>query len=770
MNHTTKIQIQGIVQGVGFRPFVYRIATEHSLSGYVLNCRRKVEIVVTGSNNSIDRFLSDLQTKNPPLSRIYSIETTQIPLRNFRKFTIRTSKKHSGTGSSIIPPDTGICDDCLSELFNPSDRRYLYSFTVCTNCGPRYTTVSDLPYDRGNTTMIDFPLCDACDIEYRSPEDRRYHAQPTCCPACGPVMLLYDRRKVLIETGNSAIEAAASHLDRGEILAIKGIGGIHIATLATDDAVLIRLRERLGRCEQPFAVMAGDLNSAKEFASASPVEEMLLTDCRKPIVILEKSGGYDLSEQIAPLLHNIGVMLPYSPVHYLLFHYGTKSAYVVTSANRPGLPMAIENEEAFLKLAGIVDYYLLHNRRIANRTDDSVVRVVGDNPSFVRRSRGYVPEPIELPFEVEPVIGVGAELQSAVTIAKGRYAYISQYIGNTKKIETFEYHNEVARHLKKLTGIDPSRYACDLHPLFNTTRYASDVASRSGQPLIRVQHHQAHLASLMADNQLPVDSRIIGIALDGVGYGTDGTAWGGEIMEVNYHGFVRHASLKSQPMAGGDLVAYYPSRMVLGMLYGMLDEQELRNLDLRFRYGNEERTVVLRQLAGGINLSYTTSMGRVLDAVAALLGICYHRSYDGEPAMKLESVARGGSDVNAPSFSVVFSKEEERGGREREVLDTSQILLEVCENIGKFSRADLAYAAEDVLARGVAYAAVRAAEKIGINVVGLSGGVAYNDHIACRIKEIVEGYGYEFITHNRVPCGDSGISLGQVVVAGIQSL
>jgi len=407
-----------------------------------------------------------------------------------------------------------------------------------------------------------------------------------------------------------------------------------------------------------------------------------------------------------------------------------------------------------------VTYYLLHNRRIANRTDDSVIRVVGNSPSFIRRSRGYVPEPIELPFAVAPTIGVGAELQSAVTIAGGKHAYISQYIGNTEKIETLKYHNEVARHLEKLTGITPARYACDMHPLFNTTKYAEGTASGSDLPLVRVQHHHAHLASLMADNRLPPDSRIIGIALDGVGYGTDGTVWGGEVMEVDYHGFVRHANLLSQPMPGGDLAAYYPSRMVLGMLYDVLDKQELRNLDLWFRYGEDERTVVLGQLAGGINIAHTTSTGRVFDAVSALLGICYHRSYEGEPAMNLESAARRGSDADAPTIPVVFSGD---------VLDTSQILSGVYEMMssGGYSRADLAYAAEDALARGVADAALRAAAKIGIDVVGLSGGVAYNDHIVRRIRQVVEDSGCVFITHKRVPCGDGGVSLGQAVVAGV---
>lgn len=761
MNHITKIRIHGIVQGVGFRPFVYRIATEHGLSGYVLNCGRGVEIMVSGRKGAIEEFLSDLQTKNPPLSRIHSIKTTHAPPQNFERFAIRASKMQSSAGSSIIPPDTGICDDCLRELFDLTNRRYLYPFTVCTNCGPRYTTVTDLPYDREKTTMIDFQLCNACNLEYQSPEDRRYHAQPTCCPECGPEMLLYDHKQELIETGNDAIKAAAAHLDRGAIVAVKGDGGIHIATRTTDDAVIVRLRGRLGRSGQPFAVMAEGMGAAKEFADVSPIEAGLLSDCRRPIVILGKSENYAISEQIAPFLHNIGVMLPYTPIHRLLFHYGTESAYVMTSANLPGQPMVVENEEAFLRLGGLADYYLLHNRRIANRTDDSVIRVIGNSPSFIRRSRGYVPEPIELPFEVAPVIGVGAELQSAVTMAAGRHAYISQYIGNTRKIETLEYHHEVACHLEKLTGIIPERYGCDLHPRFNTTVYATDTASRD-LPLIRVQHHHAHLTSLMADNRLPLDSRIVGIALDGVGYGTDGTAWGGEIMEVDYHGFVRHASLKSQPMPGGDLAAYYPSRMVLGMLYGVLDDQELCNLDLWFRYGDDERRAVIRQLASGINISHTSSMGRVLDAVSALLGICHHRSYEGEPAMKLESVARrgSGSDAGAPTIPVVFSGD---------VLDTSQILSGVHELMrgARYSRAELAYAAEDALACGVADAAVRASDKTGIRIIGLSGGVAYNDHIVRRIRETVEESGCVFITHARVPCGDGGVSLGQVVVAGV---
>ncbi|MFC1786785.1 carbamoyltransferase HypF [Halobacteriota archaeon] len=760
-----KIHVYGIIQGVGFRPFVYRIAHEHELRGYVLNFGNGVEIWVEGDEGEIDEFLHDLNTENPPLSKIDKIVIEKIPQKVFEDFTIKKSKKSSSIKSSIIPPDVDICENCLSEMFNTSDRRYHYPFTVCMNCGPRYTTVSYLPYDRQNTTMIDFPLCEKCNEEYTSPMNRRHHAQSICCSDCGPKMMLYnDKRELVLESyRDKTIIKTAKLLNDGSVVAIKGIGGIHIATKATEDASLLRLRKNLGRSEQPFAVMTRDIETARSFTLVNSIEEKLLTSHRKPIVALEKSDKFHLSEYVAPGLHNIAVVLPYTGLHHLLFRALKDPTCVMTSANLPGRPMIKSNLEAFEKLDGIVDYYLLHNRKIANRTDDSVVRVIGDKTSFIRRSKGYVPEPINMPFAFETdALGVGPELNNTLTVLNGNQAYVSQYIGDTKKIETLEYHNEVADHLKRLTGINPLVWGCDLHPRFNTTHYAMENAKKT----IKVQHHYAHLVSLMADAMLPRDAKIIGIAADGAGYGTDGTIWGGEILEVSYDDFRRCASLEAQPMPGGDAAAYYPSRMVLGILSKVLSDDELAKMKLRFKHENyKEGRIVIEQLRRGINVISTTSTGRVLDAVSSLLGITHHRSYEGEAAMKLESAARHGKNLEIP----LRFKTERDGHEKRIVLDTTQILLNIYENLNVHSRADLAFSAEDAIATGLAELAINAAEKQDIGTIGLSGGVAYNEHITTRVREIVEANDFIFIVHNKIPTGDGGVSLGQAIIASLKS-
>ncbi|NYT00914.1 MAG: carbamoyltransferase HypF [Methanocellales archaeon] len=760
-----KIHVYGIIQGVGFRPFVYRIAHEHELRGYVLNFGNGVEIWVEGDKREIDEVLHDLNTEKPPLSKIDEIIIEKVHQKGFEDFTIKKSKKNVSTKSSIIPPDVDICENCLSEMFSRSDRRYHYPFTVCMNCGPRYTTVSYLPYDRQNTTMIDFPLCEKCNEEYTSPTDRRHHAQSICCSDCGPKMMLYNGKRWLVLESHSdeIIIKTAKLLNEGSVIAIKGIGGIHIAAKAIDDVSLLRLRKNLGRPEQPFAVMTRDMETARSFTLVNSIEEELLTSNRKPIVALEKSDKFYLSEYVAPGLHNIAVMLPYTGLHHLLFKELGDTTCVMTSANLPGRPMIKSNKEAFEKLDGVVDYYLLHNRRIANRTDDSVVRVIGDKTSFIRRSRGYVPEPIEMPFAFETdVLGVGPELNNTVTVLNGDQAYVSQYIGDTKKIETLEYHNEVAEHMKRLTGINPLVWGCDLHPGFNTTHHAMENAKKT----IKVQHHYAHLVSLMADAMLPRDAKIMGIAADGAGYGTDGTVWGGEILEVSYDDFRRCASLETQPMPGGDAAAYYPSRMVLGILSKVLSDEELAKMKLRFRHENyKEGQIVIEQLRRGVNVIPTTSTGRVLDAISSLLGITHYRSYEGEPAMKLESIARHGKILEIP----LRFKIERDGHENRTVLDTTQILLNIYENLDVHSRADLAFSAEDAIATGLAELAINAAEKQGIGTIGLSGGVAYNEHMTTRMREIVESNDFTFILHSKIPTGDGGVSLGQAIIASLKA-
>lgn len=755
-----RLRIYGIVQGVGFRPFVYGLAHKYGLKGYVLNFGNGVEVMIEGDGRQMETFLHDLKTKKPPLSRMDKIEIETVPRRNFSDFTIRKSEKSDRIESSIIPPDVCICDECLGEMFDLNDRRYRYPFTVCTNCGPRYTMTSQLPYDRQNTTMVDFSLCKLCSEEYASPTDRRYHAQPTCCSDCGPKTMLYDDGGALLleSDRDDAIVRTAELLNRGKIIAIKGVGGIHIAVKVADDVPLSKLRKRIGRDEQPFAVMTRDLHTAKGFALINQTEERLLTSYRRPIVVLDKSEEYYFSELVAPGLHNIGVMLPYLGIHHLLFRELKEPACVLTSANMPGRPMTKSNTEAFEKLNGIVDYYLLHNRRIANRTDDTVVRVIHGRTNFIRRSRGYVPEPTVLPFVLEKgALGVGAERDVTISIVHGDRAYLSQYVGNTREIETLQYHNDVVEHLKQLTRISPDIYGCDLHPLFNTTRYAMESAKS-----IKVQHHHAHLVSLMIDNGLPIDSEIVGIAVDGVGYGPDGTVWGGEILMASYDDFTRCASLETQPMPGGDLTTYYPSRMVLGILSKVLGDDELARVKLQFKHDNEVQ-VIIEQLRRDVNVMRTTSTGRILDAVSALLGITYYRSYEGEPAMKLESVARGGRGVL--DIPIRFKTEDGR-----KVLDTTQIVLSVYENLNVHSKADLAFSAEDAIAAGLAELAMGAAKKQNIGAVGISGGVSYNAHITRKIWELVEERGFRFITHDRIPNGDGGISLGQAVVAGLQNI
>jgi hydrogenase maturation protein HypF len=758
-NEAKLLHITGTVQGVGFRPFIYLLAKTHGLSGYVKNLGNYVEILIEGKQKNIDYFIKELPKKKPPLAKIVEIKSKNVPLSAWSNFVIVPSE----TGvfeNSIIPPDTAICEQCRSEIFDPSSRYYHYPFTVCTNCGPRYTTVRTLPYDRENTTMADFPLCSDCKKEYTDPLNRRYHAQPVCCPKCGPEIWLSDSEGNVLIKGYEAIVRASDLLQQGSILAIKGFGGFHIACNARKEEPVKELRKRLRRPEQPFAVMAKNAGVVETFAEVEGPGRGYLTSYRRPIVVLPRTKQFTLAESVPSGLHNIGVMLPYTATQNLLFDRVPDAVYVMTSANLPGRPMVVENKEALGMLKGIADFFLLHNRVIANRNDDTVVRIVNGRAAFIRRSRGIVPEPVELPFEVEASIGVGAEMNSTVTVAKGKLAYVSQYIGNTSHVETFRYHSEVVRHLIRLTGIKPLYWGCDLHPSFNTTHFALKMG---GENILQVQHHHAHMLALMADNSLPLDSRILGIALDGVGYGSDGTVWGGELFESSYFGSERLGHLLPQPMPGGDLASKVPSRMVLGILSERLEKSELEKLPLAFPQGNMEFSTVMKQLETGVNVVRSSSTGRVLDAAATLLGICNKRTYDGEPAMKLESAAKKSTHV--VDLPVVFKTDKNSGVP---MLDTTELLLGVYELSGKYSSVDLAFAVEECLAKGISELSVSLAAKRGLEMIGLSGGVAYNDHITSCIAETVKEAGFEFLAHLKVPCGDGCISFGQALAAGLR--
>ena len=754
------LHVQGIVQAVGFRPFVYRIAHEHNLKGYVKNLGDAgVEIIVEGREEDVEAFLRDLYRKKPPLARIDKVEKREIPPQGFPEFYIEKSSKGGKGGDSIIPPDIAICDDCLRELFDPTNKRYMYPFIVCTNCGPRFTIIEDLPYDRENTTMREFPMCDFCRSEYEDPLNRRYHAEPVCCPVCGPTYRLYtnDGQELI----GDPLRKAAELIDRGYIVAIKGIGGIHLACDASNEEAVMELRRRTFRPQKPFAIMADSIETVKGFAHVGREEEEELTSYRRPIITLRKREPFPLPESLAPGLHTIGVMLPYAGTHYVLFHWSKSRVYVMTSANYPGMPMVKDNERAFEELKEVADYFLLHNRRILNRADDSVVRFVDGRRAVIRRSRGFVPLPIEIPFDYRG-LAVGAELMNAFGVAKNGKVYPSQYIGNTGKLEVLEFMREAIGHFKRILRVeDFDIIIADLHPSYNTTKLAMELANELNVELLQVQHHYAHIASVLAERNL---ESAIGIALDGVGYGTDGNVWGGEVLYLGYEDVERLGHLDYYPLPGGDLASYYPLRALMGILSKVYSIDEIEGVVRRccpravesLKYGEVEFNVVLNQLAKGINTAYSSSTGRALDSLAVLLNVAYRRHYEGEPAMKLESFAMKGK--NDLKFEVPV---------EGELIRVEGLFQDALEVSDRASPADIAYSAHLALARAFAEVAIEKAEEFGVKDIAVSGGVAYNELIVKTIRKRVEASGLRFHATAEVPRGDNGINVGQAFLGGL---
>ncbi len=754
----TKINVTGIVQGVGFRPFIYRIAVKNCLNGYVKNRGDAgVEILLEGNPHKIQSFMRALKEEKPPLAQIYQAITKKLQgAEEHDRFTIHKSSNEAEHAGSVIPPDIAICNDCLRELRDPKDPRYDYFFITCTNCGPRFTIIEKLPYDRENTTMRDFPMCNFCQKEYDDPLNRRFHAQTVACPECGPKAYLTSQNGKLLKT-KDPIREAGKLLSEGHILAIKGYGGFHVATSTTKDKPLTRLRETKHRSQKPFAIMARSIEAAKTFAEVSREEEKLLTSYTRPIVLLDKSDCYYLSNLVAPNLHNIGVMLPYTGLHYMLFDPVTDAAFVMTSANPPNQPIIKDNEEALKALGNIADYFLFHNRQIAHRCDDSVLRMHGKNPVFIRRSRGYAPAPIILKEKAKRcVIGLGGELNNTSCVLLEDKAFISQHMGDVENIETKQFLEDATKHLIHLTNSKPEAIACDLHPKFTTTQLAHELAEENGWQLTQVQHHYAHVAALMAEHNA---KEMIGICCDGYGYGTDSEAWGGEIIlgtREKPH-FKRLAHLEKQPLIGGDLATRYPLRTVAGILSKKMNVEEwLMSNKERFPHGEQEIQLILNQLEKQHGTVETTSCGRILDAVAAMLDICYERTYEGEPAMKLESIATKGKNILRlkPRIS-------------RDQLETTPLLYEIYENRNKNSEADLAYSTHAYLAKGLAELAIQGAQEHAIRSIGFTGGVACNEILSSIIKEKIETAGLQFLVHETIPPGDGGISFGQAIVGGL---
>ncbi len=748
-----RLIVRGIVQGVGFRPFIHRLAEDMELNGYVRNLGDRVEIIVDADKKRLREFIRRIEEEAPPLARITEINVEKHPGPVPAGFEI----KESGSTEELepqMPPDAPVCEDCLREMFDPDDRRYLYPFTGCTNCGPRFTIIEGFPYDRENTTMADFPLCDACRREYEDPRDRRYHAQVVCCPECGPSYRLEDTEgNVLDDDCLGAIEKACKAILEGAKVAIKGIGGFHIACLADEDEIVLDLRKRLGRPQQPFAVMAPDLNTVERFAVLDETAERVLTGRERPIVILPKRDPFPLSEYVAPGLHTVGVMLPYAGIHHVIFReFLGDEVLIMTSANPPGVPMAIRTRDARKILKGIVDLVLTHDRRIAARCDDSVVRVLNGTVRPLRRSRGYVPVPVEVPFVPKDVVivALGPELDVTACILKGGKAYISQHIGNVRKTPTLDFLLETVERFLRLMNMDwddVDVIAHDMHPTFASTVLARRLEEEHGVERIPVQHHHAHALALLAEHGVDPDKEQVPvITADGYGYGTDGNAWGGEILLPDGEGgFDRLAHLDPIPMPGGDEATRRPIRMTAAYLYEAgWSEDEIREYLTEIvsedpdalKHGEREIEAILAGIKRPTVL--TTSAGRFLDAVSAALGVCRVRTYEGEPAMKLEAVAAG-----------------EKWGE-------PMPLPEVVEAAVTEGDPRVATAAHTSLAEELHGAVEDSIESP--DAVGVTGGVYNNELITADART---RFGSSLLEHREVPAGDGGVSLGQAVAAAL---
>ncbi|KYK32249.1 MAG: [NiFe] hydrogenase metallocenter assembly protein HypF [Thermoplasmatales archaeon SG8-52-3] len=723
-----KLIFKGVVQGVGFRPTIYRIAKELNLKGYVLNKGSEVEVVI---DEKKDEFIKKVKENLPSIAKITEI-IELIDNRKFSDFKILHSK--TGERQSLIPIDVGICNDCLQELFDKKNRRYLFPFTNCTVCGARYSLVKDVPYDRERTSMDDFKLCKNCQVEYKDPLDRRYHAQTISCPKCGPKYFLYDKKKKNLGE-KDAIKRFANQIDAGKIGVIKSWGGMH---LCCNISQISRFREWYGRPQKSFALMVKDIKSARKFADISKDEEELLLSKSRPIVLLNKI----CCEEVSPGLNTIGIFLPYTGLHHLLFSNLKSDALVMTSSNVPGEAMITTDEEAFSIDANI---YLLHNRSIPNRVDDSVVRMWKGNTFFIRRSRGYVPEPIAVSYS-NRILSVGAGENITGAISNKKNVYATQYIGNSKYYSTLGFLEESLDYILKLIMKKPNIDAVvqDLHPGYDSRIVAKNFSEKFSAPLFEVQHHWAHAVSLLVDRKL--DESVV-LTLDGLGYGSDGTYWGGEILVSNFLDFNRASHLEYIPLLGGDQATRDPRRLVFAIFKKFGIE--------KFFTGNE--ATILSKLMGKSPKS--CSLGRVLDALSCYLNICTKRTYDGEPAMKLEKY------LSIGKYKYSFDCEVKN-----DVVGTIDLFRQLDEKIKKplneKEKADYVYSFVKTILDNLTKIAIENSNSLGINNVGLTGGVSYNIPIVEMIEEQVKKAGLKLIVHNQIPNGDGGISIGQNAIIG----
>ncbi len=757
-----RVVVRGVVQGVGFRPYVYGLATGLRLAGHVTNTGDGVLVEVEGAPEAVDRFCTRIASDAPPLAMVEAVEATDLPPTGGSGFTIVPTRT-TGSVRTLVSPDTATCADCLAELTDPADRRHRHPFITCTHCGPRFTIVTGLPYDREHTTMAGFPLCPECSREYHDPADRRFHAQPVACPDCGPRLRLavaYGEAP-----GGDPVEAARTLLAAGAVLAVKGVGGYHLACDATNADAVAGLRRRKARGDKPFALMAGDVADVEHLVHVGPVERELLTGRVRPIVLMRRRTGVLHAPPVpagavAPGSPDLGVMLPYTPVHHLLF--ASESAprlLVMTSGNLSGEPIVTDDGEALERLAGLADAWLTHDRPIHVPCDDSVVRVCDGEPLVLRRSRGYAPLPVTVPVPVSPALAVGGDLKNVFCLGRGDKAWLSAHIGDMDDLATQRAFDRAERQLESITGVRPALLVTDTHPAYRSGAWARRQAR--GRPVVRVQHHHAHVAAVMAEHGLEAGSRVIGVAFDGTGHGDDGAVWGGEFLLAGYDGFRRFAHLAYVPLPGADAAVRRPYRMALAHLHaaGLAPGPDLPCVAA---CPAGELPLLRRQLERGLNCVPTSSMGRLFDAVSSLAGICQHVGYEAQAAIELEgaAVSAGAVEDDDPRYGFRLA------GVEPVTADPAPLLAAVADDVRAGVPVGVIAARFHLAVAGLVRAVCGAARAAtGLGTVALSGGVFANALLSSACARGLRADGFTVLRHHRIPPNDGGLALGQLVVA-----
>ena len=761
MHNRIRIQITGTVQGVGFRPFVYNLAKKYNLNGFCQNDSRGVLIEVQGE--LIDRFIEEIKTSPPPLSRIEELTSrVLVDGEAYKDFIIRESVSHEGN-FTFVSPDIATCQDCLKELFDPMDRRYHYPFINCTNCGPRYSITKDIPYDRSKTTMDCFTMCEACENEYHDPANRRFHAQPNACPVCGPQLMLLNNEGFAVQT-QDPISTVCTLLHDGKIVAVKGLGGYHIACDALNSKSVSLLRKRKYREDKPFAVMMESIETVNKFCFVNVKEETFLLSIQRPIVLLRKKSDCAIPHDIAPDNLYLGVMLPYTPLHHLIIKE-SGLPLVMTSGNVSDEPIAYKDTEALERLKGIADYFLVHDRDIFMRCDDSVVKVVEDNEMIIRRSRGYAPFPVRLQYSFpKPVLACGAFLKNTFCLARGNHAFLSHHIGDLENTETMNSYETAIEHYKRLFSIEPEVIAYDLHPEYLSTKYA--LAQRDDMFKIGVQHHHAHIVSCMAENG--IHDKVIGVVFDGLGYGDDGNFWGGEFFIADLSGYQRAGHLDYVPMPGGEQAIKEPWRMAISYLHHMYGNDihllRLFNTPKFIQEKNDTLEILIKMLSRKINSPLTSSMGRLFDGVASLLDLQHSVNYEGQAAVKLESIADEHIVEHYP-----FDIDVSVGARCSVpiIIQWQPVIKHIIEDMHhRIASPVISARFHNSIVEMVVQVCTMLRNSKGINDVVLSGGVFQNNFLLSRLVKKLKLQGFTVYSHKKVPCNDGGLSLGQAVIAG----